>query len=55
MIKREGGKYYVYDDSGTKKLSRGYATKKQAEARLRQIEMFKHMKEDDKKKKKAKP
>lgn len=40
MIKKSGGKYYVYSKKG-KKLSRGLS-RKGAVARLRQIEWFKH-------------
>lgn len=41
MIKTRKGKYAVYDDEGKKQLSRWYATRKEAEKRLRQIEYFK--------------
>lgn len=42
MIKKEGSKYCVYSESG--KRMGEYATEAEAKARLRQIEMFKHMK-----------
>lgn len=42
VIKYENSKYYVYSEKG-KRLSRGYASKEEAEKRLRQIEAFKHM------------
>jgi hypothetical protein len=40
-IKEEGGKYYVHSEGG-KRLSKGYASKGEAESRLREIEYFKH-------------
>ena len=43
MIRKVGGKYYVYSERG-KKLSRGYKTKAAARHRLREIEYFKHKK-----------
>jgi len=42
MILSKGGKYAVYSEDGTKKLSRWYSTKEKAVKRLRQIEYFKH-------------
>lgn len=44
MIKRIGGKYYVYNEDGTKKLSKGYSKKSDAVNRLVQIEHFKKSK-----------
>jgi hypothetical protein len=44
MIKRIGGKYYVYNENGTKKLSKGYSKKADAIQRLTQIEHFKKTK-----------
>lgn len=41
MIKKEGSSYSVYSESGRKFGQ--YATKKAAEKRLKQMEMFKHM------------
>lgn len=41
MVKEEDGKWFVYDEAGTKKLSKGYATKEEADKRLGQIEYFK--------------
>lgn len=48
VIRKDGGKsrpYCIYSKTG-KKLG-CYPTKKQAEKRLSQIEMFKHMKSED--------
>jgi hypothetical protein len=42
MIKKVGGKYVVLSESGRRFGT--YATKAEAEKRLRQIEMFKHLK-----------
>jgi hypothetical protein len=42
MIKKQGEKYVVYSESGRKFGQ--YATKKAAQKRLKQMEMFKHMK-----------
>jgi hypothetical protein len=42
MIKKIGGKYVVLSESGRRFGS--YATRAEAEKRLRQIEMFKHLK-----------
>ena len=39
MVKQSGKGYAVYSKTG-KKLSRTYATKQQANARLREIEWF---------------
>lgn len=41
MIKKEKGKYTVYSSSGRPFGS--YDTKEEAEKRLKQIEMFKHI------------
>jgi hypothetical protein len=46
-IVEEDGMFYACSEAG-KKLSKGYGTKKEAEARLKQIEMFKHMKQNAK-------
>ncbi len=42
MIKRIGGKYVVISESTGRRFG-AYATKAEAKTRLRQIEMFKHM------------
>jgi hypothetical protein len=42
MIRKVGGKYVVLSESGRRFGT--YATRAAAEKRLRQIEMFKHMK-----------
>jgi len=42
MIKKVGGKYVVLSESGRRFGT--YDTKAEAEKRLRQIEMFKHLK-----------
>jgi hypothetical protein len=42
MIRKVGGKYVVLSESGRRFGS--YATRAEAERRLRQIEMFKHLK-----------
>lgn len=42
MIKKEGDKYYVKSEDGSKNLGGPYATKEEAEKRLREIEYFKH-------------
>lgn len=47
MVRKVAGKWYVYSDSG-KRLSRGYTSRADAEKRLREIEMFKHMKKGKK-------
>lgn len=41
MIKKEDGKWFVYDKTGTKKLSKGYDTVDEAKIRLGQIEAIK--------------
>lgn len=41
MIKKEDGKYYVYNHTGAKRLSKGYESKEEADKRLGQIEYFK--------------
>lgn len=43
MIRKEGFKYHVLSEDGSKKLGT-YATREEAERRLREIEMFKKMK-----------
>ena len=55
-IEKVNGKYVVKSEKGDREFGT-YDTKKEAEKRLKQIEMFKHMKEeqlDEKKKKKRK-
>lgn len=42
MVRKVGSEYFVYNEAGNKKLSRGYPSKEQAEKRLGQIEYFKH-------------
>ena len=42
MIVKEGSKYVVKSESG--KTMGTYATEKEAKERLKQIEMFKHLK-----------
>ena len=44
VIKEENGGYVIYSKKG-KKLSKVYKNKKDAEERLKEIEMFKHMKD----------
>ncbi len=44
VIKEEKGGYVIYSEKG-KKLSKVYKNKKDAEERLKKIEMFKHMKD----------
>ena len=44
MVKKVNHGYAVYNESGTKKLSRTYPTKSQAQSRLREIEYFKNKK-----------
>ena len=48
MIKKSKDKYEVYDDEGKKKFG-SYKTKKEADERVREMEMFKHMKNKKKK------
>lgn len=43
MIRKVKGGYIVVSETG-KKLSRVYKSRSEAQKRLRQIEMFKHMK-----------
>jgi len=43
MIRKVKGGYIVVSETG-KKLSRVYKSKREAQKRLAQIEMFKHMK-----------
>ena len=43
MLKKVSGGYKVYSESG-KPLSKTYATKQQAQARLREIEFYKRRK-----------
>ena len=45
VIKEEKGGYVIYSEKG-KKLSKVYKTKEEAEKRLKEIEMFKHMNKD---------
>lgn len=45
VIKEENGGYIIYSEKG-KKLSKVYKNKKDAEERLKEIEMFKHMKDE---------
>lgn len=45
VIKEENGGYVIYSEKG-KKLSKVYKNKKDAEERLKEIEMFKHMKDE---------
>lgn len=45
VIKKEREGYVIYSEKG-KRLSKAYPTKEAAEKRLKQIEMFKHMKSD---------
>ena len=40
MIRQINGKFYVYSHDGKKRLSKGYATRKEAERRLAQIELL---------------
>jgi len=42
IVKKVGTKWYVYSHDGTKKLSKGYKTKKEAVERLAEIEYFKN-------------
>jgi hypothetical protein len=44
IIKKEDGKFYVYDESGNKRLGGPYDSRDQAIKRLRQIEFFKKTK-----------
>lgn len=46
MIKKEGEKYHVYSEDGSKHLGGPYTSKEQAEKRLKQIEWFKHLQAD---------
>lgn len=41
-VKKIGSEYFVFNEEGTKKLSKGYPSEKQANKRLQQIEYFKH-------------
>jgi hypothetical protein len=43
MIVKEGNSWVIYNHDQTKKLGK-YMTKEAAEKRLKQIEMFKHIK-----------
>lgn len=47
MVREEDGKYFVFNKEGTKKLSRGYPSKEEANKRLGQIEYFKHQGDSD--------
>jgi hypothetical protein len=47
MIKKVGSKYVVMSETTGRKFG-SYTTKKEAEARLRQIEVFKHIKKKGK-------
>ena len=44
MVKKSNGGYAVYNQSGTRKLSRTYPSKAQAQRRLAQIEYYKNKK-----------
>lgn len=48
IIKETKEGYVIYSEKG-KRLSKAYKSKKEAEERLKEIEMFKHMKKDSKK------
>lgn len=41
-IVAEGGKFFVYSEDGKKRLGGPYATKEEAEKRLKEVEYFKH-------------
>ena len=41
-VVEEDGKWFVYNHDKTKKLSKGYGSKSEADKRLKQIEYFKH-------------
>lgn len=43
-IRKQGDKWYVYSDDGKRRLGGPYKSKDEAEKRLKQVEMFKHMK-----------
>lgn len=45
IIKKESEGYIIYSEKG-KRLSKAFKTRKEAEERLKEIEMFKHMKKD---------
>jgi hypothetical protein len=47
MIKKENNLYFVYNEEGTKKLSKGYSTEEEAKKRLQQIEYFKYANLDE--------
>lgn len=49
VIRKEADGYYVKSESG-KSLGGPYKTKKEAEERLKQVEMFKHIKKEGPKK-----
>lgn len=40
MIKKLKGKYYVFDHTGKKELSKGYTSEKAAKHRLKEIDYF---------------
>jgi hypothetical protein len=42
MVKQVGSEWFVFNEEGGKKLSKGYQTKAEAVKRLGQIEYFKH-------------
>lgn len=44
MIKRKGGKYYLYSKDGRKRLGGPYTTRAAAEKREREVQYFKHRK-----------
>jgi hypothetical protein len=43
MIRKEKDGYIIYSKAGSK-ISKAYKTKEEAEKRLKEIEMFKHLK-----------
>lgn len=45
MVRKIKGKYYVYSKDGKKRLGGPYATQKQANKRIGQIEFFKRHKQ----------
>ena len=45
IVKHEGSEWFVFNHDGTKKLSKGYHSKEEADKRLGQIEYFKNLQE----------
>lgn len=44
MIKKIGSEYFIFNKTGSKRLSKGYSSRKKSLVRLREIEYFSNRK-----------